>query len=121
MWQSAGIKRTGDGLTHGMQELDGIEVEVRALASIHRPCREIAELQNLVTCANLVLSSALQREESRGLHFREDFPQESEAMLSPTMLQATDKDVDKAVAPAVLKRAQEHAVKVSRLNVAMSA
>ena len=121
MWQCAGIKRARDGLAHGLQQLSGIDVEVRALASMHRPCRDIAELQNLVTCANLVLRSALQREESRGLHFREDFPQERKEMLSPTMLQATAEDADKPVAPAMLKRAQEQAAKVSRLNVAMSA
>jgi L-aspartate oxidase len=120
MWKCAGIKRTGDGLSHGLQQLSGIEVEVRALASIHRPCREIAELQNLVTCANLVLSSALMRQESRGLHFREDFPQESAELLSPTILRATTKDAVEPVAPAVLKRVQEQAVKVSRLNIAMS-
>lgn len=126
MWAAAGIKRTADGLEHGLEQLSSIEVEVRALASMHRPCREIAELLNLTTCANLVLSSALQREESRGLHFREDFPEENKAMLSPTMLQANAKDTEKApaqaVEPAVLKRAQEQAVKVPRFrSIAMSA
>lgn len=122
MWKCAGIKRTADGIAHGLQQLSSIEVEVRALASIHRPCREIAELQNLVTCGNLVLSSALQRQESRGLHFREDFPQESEVLLAPTMLQAktAEEATVQSVAPAVLKRAQEQAVKVSRWNIAMS-
>lgn len=120
MWMCAGIKRTGDSLTHGLEELHCIEVEVRALSSMHRPCRETAELQNLVTCAHLVLSSALQRQESRGLHFREDFPQESKDMLTPTMMQATA-DEGAEVVPAVLQRAQEQVVRVSRMNVAMSA
>src|SRR5208283_3959572 len=33
------------------------------------------ELQNLLTIARLMLGSALEREESRGVHFRSDFPQ----------------------------------------------
>jgi L-aspartate oxidase len=33
------------------------------------------ELQNLLTAARLMIGSALQREESRGVHFRADFPQ----------------------------------------------
>ena len=32
------------------------------------------ELQNLLTIARLMIDSALQREESRGVHFRSDFP-----------------------------------------------
>jgi L-aspartate oxidase len=33
------------------------------------------ELQNLLTCARLMIDSALAREESRGVHFRSDFPE----------------------------------------------
>jgi L-aspartate oxidase len=36
--------------------------------------REGWELQNLLTIARLMIGSALQREESRGVHFRSDFP-----------------------------------------------
>lgn len=32
------------------------------------------ELQNMLTCARLMIDSALEREESRGVHFRSDFP-----------------------------------------------
>jgi L-aspartate oxidase len=33
------------------------------------------ELQNMITAAYLIARSALMRKESRGTHFREDFPQ----------------------------------------------
>src|SRR5205807_6023134 len=37
------------------------------------------ELQNLLTVARLMIGAALQREESRGVHFRSDFPERDDA------------------------------------------
>src|SRR5947209_5237708 len=37
------------------------------------------ELQNLLTIARLMIGSALEREESRGVHFRSDFPERDDA------------------------------------------
>ncbi|XP_068638935.1 L-aspartate oxidase, chloroplastic [Aristolochia californica] len=47
---------------------------------------EACELRNLICCAKLVLSSALARQESRGLHFTVDFPHLEESKRQPTVI-----------------------------------
>ena len=54
-WDYCGIVRDGDGLRRAIELLDG-------------------DRGNLATVARLIASSALAREESRGAHFRTDFP-----------------------------------------------
>ena len=67
MWRSAGLFRTREGLTEA----------VAALAAVAVPdgtTTESSRYRNLVTIARLIAGAALRREESRGGHFRQDFP-----------------------------------------------
>jgi L-aspartate oxidase len=71
MVRYVGLKREGDGLAKALEEL------YRQLP-IYQACltkREEFEFANLLTCALLIAESALAREESRGAHCREDFPE----------------------------------------------
>ncbi|HEX5577243.1 MAG TPA: hypothetical protein VFX40_02650, partial [Gemmatimonadaceae bacterium] len=65
MWDHAGIDRTAKGLRKGLALLDDIEKRLPPGAT---------EETNLVTTARLIAESALLRKESRGGHFRSDFP-----------------------------------------------
>lgn len=47
---------------------------------------EACEMRNLFCCAKLVVSSALARHESRGLHYTVDFPHLEESMRLPTII-----------------------------------
>ena len=69
MWSTAGVIRSGPGLNQALQELDRWDA-ANVLPSSRR---EIEDL-NLLTIAKLICRSALVREESRGAHFRTDFP-----------------------------------------------
>jgi len=72
MWDKVGIIRSGKSL----KEAAGILATWESLLS--QPSdRPSYELNNLVLCARLVTEAALLREESRGAHFRTDFPQTS--------------------------------------------
>jgi len=75
MWQSAGLFRSRNGLIEVVTALEGAyrigrpELESRPLdASVWRSF-------NLLTVACLIARAALRREESRGGHFRQDFPE----------------------------------------------
>jgi L-aspartate oxidase len=72
-WRDCGIVRTGAGLSEALEKLDR---DVCAL-----PCASVAdyELRNMHTVARLIAQSALARHESRGGHYRSDFPAKDEA------------------------------------------
>jgi L-aspartate oxidase len=69
MWERVGILRTRQSLMRALREFEQIE----QARSLRAPSR------NFVTVALLVARAALWREESRGAHFRYDFPERDDA------------------------------------------
>jgi L-aspartate oxidase len=69
MWKDAGLLRDGNGLREAQRGLDALAVSIpRGLF------RRALEARNLHAVAGLIVASALGREESRGAHYRNDFP-----------------------------------------------
>jgi L-aspartate oxidase len=52
----------------------GLKRALAEIARIERECRYLAQTRNMATAALMVTAAALRREESRGGHFRSDFP-----------------------------------------------
>ncbi len=71
MWDCAGIHREESGLRAAAERLRGWTVKGRGV--------DDRETANLLTLARAVVNSALARRESRGAHFRRDFPETSES------------------------------------------
>src|SRR5258708_2944874 len=69
MWKDAGIVRTRTGMQEAIKMLEGL-----ALRVAHPRTRRAHEAANLHLAALLVARSALAREESRGAHYRIDYP-----------------------------------------------
>jgi L-aspartate oxidase len=69
MWSKAGIVRTRQGLTEALHELKSLG-EHLPLPFSRRNC----EARNIHTTALLITRSALARLESRGAHYRTDYP-----------------------------------------------
>jgi L-aspartate oxidase len=69
MWKDVGIVRTAGGLRQAIAKLAEIAEKVS-----HPHSRREFEARNMQIAATLVTRSALMREESRGAHYRTDFP-----------------------------------------------
>lgn len=72
MWEDVGIVRDAEGLRRAQEALSRLRAELQT-----RRCplsRPAAELDNMLTIAQLVAQAAELRPESRGAHFREDHP-----------------------------------------------
>lgn len=76
MVRYAGLRRDGNGLMKGLLELKRqLPIFQTVLTK-----REEYEFANLLTCALLTTQAALEREESRGAHYREDFPERDDLL-----------------------------------------
>jgi L-aspartate oxidase len=69
MWREVGILRSGKELADAIKQLECLE-----LPKSEKPAREAHELRNLHALALLIARSGLAREESRGSHYRSEFP-----------------------------------------------
>ena len=73
MWRDAGLLRDAEGLRRAEAELQRMERSVPVEAT-----RRAVEARNLFAVARMIVHCALGREESRGAHFRNDFPERNE-------------------------------------------
>ena len=82
MWEKAGLVRNGDKLKEAagrldelLEKMEGTNVTDRFRAQYNMEWNSIIDVTNLITVCRLVVNSANCREESRGAHYRDDFPE----------------------------------------------
>ena len=76
MSRGAGVLRSADSLIATSADLSRIEERISTV-----PCVEAWETTNLFQLANAILRAALIRQETRGSHWREDFPKSSDQWI----------------------------------------
>ncbi len=74
MWNYVGIVRTSRRLDRALTRLQMIQKEIAEYYSQFKTHSDIEELRNIATVAELTVHCAIQRKESRGIHFNTDYP-----------------------------------------------
>ena len=80
MWEKVGIIRNENDLKTAKKEIEEISEKLK----LEYKCRDRAsyEIRNMLIIANLIIDFALQRKESRGAHYRKDYPKLMEQAYS---------------------------------------
>ncbi|MCS7256512.1 MAG: succinate dehydrogenase flavoprotein subunit [Thermomicrobium sp.] len=111
MMTDAGVFRTGDGLKRLQQKLGELRNRYTRIRiddksrTFNMELVEALELGFLLDCAEAIAASALAREESRGAHYREDFPARDDAnWLKHTLITRTSGGLQLSYKPVVITR-----------------
>ncbi len=87
MWDFVGIMRTAKRLERARTRIANLEREIQDYYWNFSVDPELLELRNITTVARLVITCALQRHESRGLHAISDYPRSRKRALDSKVRQ----------------------------------
>ncbi|HZO39800.1 MAG TPA: FAD-binding protein [Methylomirabilota bacterium] len=110
MWDRAGLVRDGEGLGAAASTAERIAAELGRVgvpggAAFNLAWQDWLNLGNQATVANLIATSALARTESRGAHYRSDFPAPADAPLYTVRIQSRGGECSVWTEPVALTRA----------------
>jgi fumarate reductase flavoprotein subunit len=111
MWDDAGILRDAGSLRRAALGVSDLAKEI-AEAGVEGDSRcfnltwmDRLNLENLVLTSRAIIAAAMAREDSRGAHFREDFPETSALETSTyTVARLKDDDIDVTAEPVIFTR-----------------
>jgi L-aspartate oxidase len=86
MWNYVGIVRTTRRLERARRRIALLQEEIAEYYWRHLVTRDLLELRNIATVAELIVSCALARKESRGLHYTLDYPDSDPKLARDTVV-----------------------------------
>ena len=86
MWQKVGLRRNGADLARGLEEILALAERARAARAqggraYNLAWQHVLDVRSQTCAAELIARSAIERDESRGSHYRDDYPETQEAGL----------------------------------------
>jgi fumarate reductase flavoprotein subunit len=111
MWEKVGIIRDAAGLRAGLSELNWLESELDGAGiaggnrAFNLTWHDWLNLKNLAAASRVIAEAALARTDSRGAHFREDFPESGSLERSAhTSARLTDGALNIGMKPVAFTR-----------------
>ncbi len=86
MWEYIGLRRSAPRMQQGLARIEALRDELAAgclnidsTSGFNLEWAQALQVRSLILCAEMLTRAALQRQESRGTHFREDFPAQDDS------------------------------------------